>query len=120
MAQTSWHRLRGTDRPVHIARVDDPAGQWTSPGPQWRFGRSLAYRSGRDSDDAPRTVQTQNVKEHLNLIYTSKHVSHLAFKHFEDRQDMTDCMSIITEMNGIQDILTSNKHFTQAGFNILI
>jgi predicted nucleic acid-binding protein len=32
----------------------------------------------------------------------------------------TDCMSIFMEMNGVQDILTSDRHFTQAGFRILM
>ena len=63
-------------------------------------------------------------REDLNLIYTSKYVFHLALERFEDRQDkgysLTDCMSIFMEMNGVQDILTSDRHFTQAGFRILM
>jgi uncharacterized protein len=64
-------------------------------------------------------------REDLNLIYTSKYVFHLALERFEDRQDkgysLTDCMSmVIMEMNGVQDILTSDRHFTQAGFRILM
>jgi uncharacterized protein len=51
-------------------------------------------------------------REDLNLIYTSKYVFHLALERFEDRQDkgysLTDC------------ILTSDRHFTQAGFRILM
>jgi uncharacterized protein len=60
-------------------------------------------------------------REDLN---TSKYVFHLALERFEDRQDkgysLTDCMSIFMEMNGVQDILTSDRHFTQAGFRILM
>jgi predicted nucleic acid-binding protein len=33
----------------------------------------------------------------------------------------TDWMSmVIMEINGVQDILTSDRHFTQAGFRILM
>jgi uncharacterized protein len=60
-------------------------------------------------------------REDLN---TSKYVFHLALERFEDRQDkgysLTDCMSIFMEMNGVQDILTSDRHFTQSGFRILM
>jgi predicted nucleic acid-binding protein len=49
----------------------------------------------------------------------------MGLERFEDRQDkgysLTDCMSMIVMENyGIQEVLTSDKHFKQAGFTILM
>jgi predicted nucleic acid-binding protein len=48
----------------------------------------------------------------------------LALRRFEDQQDkgysLTDCMSLFMGMNGVRNILTSDRHFTQAGFRILM
>ena len=61
----------------------------------------------------------------LNLIYHSKYLFHLGLERFEDRQDkgysLTDCMSmVLMETEEIQEVLTSDKHFRQAGFTILM
>jgi uncharacterized protein len=61
----------------------------------------------------------------INLIYHGKYWFYLGLERFEERQDkgysLTDCISmVIMEANAIQDILTSDRHFTQAGFRILM
>jgi uncharacterized protein len=70
-------------------------------------------------------VKNLMTREDFNLIYHGKYLFHMALERFEDRQDkgysLTDCMSmIVMESDGVQDILTSDKHFKQAGFNILM
>jgi uncharacterized protein len=64
-------------------------------------------------------------REDVNFIYHGKYWFYLGLERFEDRQDkgysLTDCMSmVIMESDGIQEVLTSDKHFTQAGFTILM
>ena len=54
-----------------------------------------------------------------------KYLFHLGLERFEDRQDkgysLTDCMSmVLMETEEIQEVLTSDKHFRQAGFTILM
>jgi uncharacterized protein len=49
----------------------------------------------------------------------------LALEHYEDREDkgysLTDCMSmIVMENHAVQEVPTSDKHFRQAGFTILM
>lgn len=44
---------------------------------------------------------------------------------YEERTDkdwsLTDCISfVLMEQNGIQDALTADHHFEQAGFNVLL
>ncbi len=61
----------------------------------------------------------------LNLIYHSKYLFNLAVEHYEDREDkgysLTDCMSmIVMENHAVQEVATSDKHFRQAGFTILM
>ena len=61
----------------------------------------------------------------VNLIYQTKYLFHLAFERYEDRQDkgysLTDCMSmVVMENQGLQLVATSDKHFKQAGFTILM
>ena len=84
-----------------------------------------AERGGYLRREALNLVKSLMNREDLNLIYHGKYLFHLALERFEDRQDkgysLTDCMSmIVMEMNGVQDILTGDKHFTQAGFRILM
>ncbi len=64
-------------------------------------------------------------RKDVNFIYHGKYWFYLGLERFEDRQDkgysLTDCMSmVIMESDGIQEVLTSDKHFVQAGFTILM
>jgi uncharacterized protein len=64
-------------------------------------------------------------REDVNLIYHGKYLFHLGLERFEERQDkgysLTDCISmIVMESNGMLEVLTSDKHFVQAGFQTLI
>jgi uncharacterized protein len=62
-------------------------------------------------------------QDDLNLIYHSKYLFNLALEHYEDREDKgyTDCMSmIVMENHAVQEVATSDKHFRQAGFTILM
>lgn len=74
---------------------------------------------------ALKTVKAQMNRPDLDLIYHSKYLFHLGLERFEDRQDkgysLTDCMSmVLMETEEIQEVLTSDKHFKQAGFTILM
>ena len=64
-------------------------------------------------------------REDVNFLYYGKYWFYLGLERFEDRADkgysLTDCISmVIMESDGIQEVLTSDKHFTQAGFTILM
>ena len=75
--------------------------------------------------EALRIVKNLMTRDDFNLIYHGKYLFHLALERFEDRQDkgysLTDCMSmIVMESDGLQEVLTSDQHFRQAGFTILM
>ena len=75
--------------------------------------------------EALQIIKHLMTQEQFNLIYHGKYLFHLALERFEDRQDkgysLTDCMSmIVMENNAVQEVLTSDKHFRQAGFTILM
>jgi uncharacterized protein len=75
--------------------------------------------------EALRIIKHLMTREDFNLIYHGKYLFHLALERFEDRQDkgysLTDCMSmVVMENNAVQEVLTSDKHFRQAGFTILM
>ncbi len=61
----------------------------------------------------------------MRLVYQGKYLFHLGLERFEDRPDkgysLIDCVSmVVMESNGIQEVLTSDKHFKQAGFTVLM
>ena len=75
--------------------------------------------------EALRIVKNLMTRDDSNLIYHGKYLFHLALERFEDRQDkgysLTDCMSmIVMGSDGLQEVLTSDQHFRQAGFTILM
>jgi uncharacterized protein len=75
--------------------------------------------------EALKIVKALMNREDVNFIYHGKYWFYLGLERFEDRQDkgysLTDCMSmVIMESDGIQEVLTSDKHFKQAGFTILM
>jgi uncharacterized protein len=88
----------------------------------------LNYYSERGDylrSEALRIVKGLMNHKDINLIYQGKYWFYLGLERFEDRQDkgysLTDCISmVIMEANAIQDVLTSDKHFRQAGFRILM
>ncbi len=64
-------------------------------------------------------------RDDVNLIYHGKYLFHLALERFHDRQDkgysLTDCMSmVVMENHGVQFVATSDKHFRQAGFTLVM
>ena len=70
-------------------------------------------------------VKTIMNREDVNFLYHGKYWFYLGLERFEERADkgysLTDCISmVIMESDGIQEVLTSDKHFTQAGFTILM
>ena len=64
-------------------------------------------------------------REDVNFIYHGKYWFYLGLERFEERGDkgysLTDCISmVLMESDAIQEVLTSDRHFTQAGFKILM
>jgi uncharacterized protein len=64
-------------------------------------------------------------REDVNLVYYGKYWFYLGLERFEERGDkgysLTDCISmVLMESDAIQEVLTSDKHFTQAGFTVLM
>ncbi len=64
-------------------------------------------------------------RDDVHFVYHGKYLFHLGLERFEDRPDkgysLTDCISmILMESNGITEVLTSDKHFRQAGFTTLM
>jgi uncharacterized protein len=84
-----------------------------------------AERGEYSRQEALKIIKHLMGREDFNLIHHSKYLFHMGLERFEDRQDkgysLTDCMSMIVMENyGIQEVLTSDKHFKQAGFTILM
>jgi predicted nucleic acid-binding protein len=81
-------------------------------GPRLRAGASKAVRALRGS-------------AHVTVIPQTSEEFELAFSRYEDRPDkdwsLTDCASfLIMEAGDIDDALTYDQHFVQAGFRALL
>jgi uncharacterized protein len=77
--------------------------------------RARAVRTVRDILDSP----------DVEVIAQSRHSFLRALDRFFNRPDkeysLTDCSSMnVMDAEGIQDVLTSDRHFRQEGFNVLI
>lgn len=63
--------------------------------------------------------------EHWTVIFIDQALTDMGIDLFRQRMDkdwgLVDCISmIVAEQNNIQDIMTADHHFEQAGFNCLL
>jgi predicted nucleic acid-binding protein len=75
--------------------------------------------------EAGDTILTLQNSRYISIIHSSQKLLDMGLNLYRERIDkewsLTDCISIITmELYNITEVLSSDKHFIQAGFNLLL
>jgi len=70
-------------------------------------------------------LKTLKSQPELDIVPASQDLFHEGMRLYEDRADkdwsLTDCISfVLMARNGIQEVLTADHHFEQAGFSVLL
>ena len=87
------------------------------------IGNSLSKRKYRT--DGVRLIASLRSDPAVEIVANDEELFDKSFALFANRDDkewsLTDCMSfVLMETRGIQDALTPDDHFNQAGFNALM
>ena len=61
----------------------------------------------------------------VKIVFVNKHLWSTGWQLYEQRPDkawsLTDCISmVVMQERGLQEVLTNDKHFRQAGFQIVL
>lgn len=61
----------------------------------------------------------------IEIVFVNQHLWSAGWQLYEDRPDkswsLTDCISIVVmQERGLSDVLTNDKHFKQAGFQVIL
>jgi uncharacterized protein len=89
------------------------------------FVTAFSSRGSRMRERAVQTVRNILDSPDVEVIAQSRHSFLRALDRFSHRPDkeysLTDCSSMnVMDAEGIRDVLTSDRHFQQEGFNVLI
>ncbi len=81
---------------------------------------SLQFRQ-----DAADIIQVLQDNDHVKIIPATSGLFQNGLELFRSRNDktwgLTDCISfVVMKENGVTDVLTTDKHFEQAGFRVLL
>jgi hypothetical protein len=79
----------------------------------------------RDREDFLALLESLGRDSRIKIVRLTPELLDRGIRRFRDRLDkgwsLTDCISfVVMEEEGIQDVLTGDKHFEQAAFNTLL
>lgn len=79
----------------------------------------------RFRDHAVRVVDTLRASDHVEVVPATTELFEAGLERYRDRPDkergLTDCTSfLIMEDHRVEDVLTTDRHFQQAGFRVVL